>query len=336
MHRGRWLSLLFVISFVAFVAVISGCGGGNNNAGPNPPPPPPGGTATIAGTVVDSGNVAVRVANAVIRVVGSALFGQSDAQGNFNIAGITPGSVQLDVTFPFAGNYQTMRIVVQTAANQTTQVAVAAIDSSTTVPDSVTLSPGNPTIDLGGQIAFTASVRSLGISVGVAPTFYVVGNIGTILPSGVFTAATVGTGEVGAALPSASASTTVTVIGASDPEIGQLSVSPNNLPETGGPVRIAIAARDGNGIAAVIAEIELPSRITTNAFLVRETGSGKDGSWGGTYVAPPNNAPTGADGKQLEQRYSVRVKVTDNAGAVAYSGWLDFVVRGVDSPPPPP
>ena len=335
MYRGRWLSLLSVISFVAFVAVISGCGGGNNNPGQNPPPPP-GGTAAIAGTVVDSGNVAVRIANAVIQVVGTALSGQSNAQGNFNIAGITPGSVQLDVTFPFAGNYQTMRIVVQTAANQTTLVTVAAIDSSTTVPDSVTLSPGNPTVDLGGEIAFTASVRSVGVPVGVAPTFYVVGNIGTILPSGVFTAATVGSGEVGAVLPSASASTTVTVIGARDPELGQLSVSPNNLPETGGPVRIAIAARDGNGIATAIAEIELPSRIVTNAFLVRETGSGKDGSWGGTYVAPPNNAPTGADGKQLEQRYSVRVKVTDNAGAVAYSGWLDFVVRGVDSPPPPP
>jgi len=344
MYRGRALRVVLIVSLAALIVMLAGCGGSNGPRLPGVVPPgggaggvvPPAGTAAVAGTVIDAQNVGTRLVGVLVAVLG---FGQpilTDAAGNFIITGVPPGQRTLDISFPSTGLYQAMRITIDTVANQTTTVTISALGTNVNVPNSVTIAPSNPSVDIGGEIAFTADARSLGVPANVAPTYSVLGGVGTILPDGRFTALAIGTGTVTAHFPDASAAATVTVVGARAPNLGILNVSPNALPSNGGNVRIAVTATDGDGIKSAVAQLELPNRTLITMPLSRETGTTKDGSWGGTYNAGANTNLPGPDGKQLEQRYSVRVIVEDNSSAITNSVWVDFVVASVDAPPPPP
>jgi hypothetical protein len=154
--------------------------------------------------------------------------------------------------------------------------------------------------------------------------------------SGLFTATKVGTGKVSAFVPEASATTSVQVTGPQAPRLGTLSVSPANLPADGGDVRIAVSATDGDGVSSVKAEITTLNQPTVKPSLYLETGNERDGSWAIVYPVGANSNPIGADGVQLDQTYSVRVTATDRRGTSSKSGWMDFVVAGLEAPPSPP
>jgi hypothetical protein len=304
--------------------------------GGGPTPPPTGGTATIQATVVDAGNVGTIVPGALVAVVGTALNALSDAQGNLVLNDVPEGGVTLDVSFPSTATYQGMQLTVDTAANAVTQVRIAVVGAAAALPNSVVLTPADETVDVGGQVLFRADVRAFGVPVNLMPSLSLIGDIGTLLPSGLFLASQIGTGEVTAHVEAQTDTSTVEVVAPRPPRLGVLSVSPASLPADGGAVRIAISAADGDGIQSVSAEVEQPSRAVAGLLLVLETGTAFDGSWGGTYFAAPNNNPPDPSGVQLDQRYSVRAVVVDNRGAVAQSQWVDFTVAGLQAPPGPP
>lgn len=342
MVRGRWPSIIVGIALLAVMAVLAGCGGDGipipgTPGGGGPPPPPPAGTAAVEGKVVDSENVRTVIAGAEVRLVGENPAVATDGSGRFALKELPAGSVTLRVTFPSNASYQPMDLSVPTAAHQTTHVTIAALHDDVAAPTSVTLAPAAAQVDIGGDLQFTADVRLYGSPVSLMPSLSLLGDIGTLTPSGRFTATKIGTGTVTAILETTSATATVEVVASQPPQLGTLSVSPNSLPDEGGWVRIAIAVKDGDGVKddpeGVIAQIEKPNRRIQEVALRRETGTVRDGSWGVEWKAPANNNPPGPDGTQLEQRYSVRVKVTDRTGVVVLSKWETFVVAGVEPPP---
>lgn len=343
MVRGQMPIYLLGLAFMALTISLAGCGGGGGTFPPGggepPPPPPPEGTARIDGVVVDSENTATVIAGAQVVVADEATDRAAiatDNTGHFQFDELPAGGVSLLVTFPLTGAYQAMTVFVDTVAHKTTHVSIAALRSGVSAPTSVTLAPADAEIDVGGELQFEADVRTYGVPVDIAPSFSLLGDIGTLLPSGLFTASKVGTGEVTAFFPSASATANVEVTPPRPPKLGTLSVSPSNLPADGGQVRIAISATDGDGVATVQAFIATLHKPTTTMPLTLESGNARDGSWAGTLSVPPNSNPISPDGVQLEQRYSVRVRVVDRSGTAVTSEWVDFVVAGLEAPPSPP
>ncbi|MBM3471768.1 MAG: carboxypeptidase regulatory-like domain-containing protein [Armatimonadetes bacterium] len=344
MIRGRWTSIIVGTALITLAAGIVGCGSGAGfpgGGGPPPPPPPPAqGTASIQGVVVDSQNTATRIAGAEVRLAADGQADRAcvltDGNGSFRLDKLQAGGVNVEVTFPSTPTYQAMIVPVDTVKDKTTVVTIAALRSGVTPPTSVTLSPSDAQVDVGGEVQFDADVRIYGVPANIVPSFSLLGDIGTLLPSGLFTATKVGTGEVTAFFPQASVSANVEVIGPRVPQLGTLAVSPTNLPADGGPVRIAISATDGNGIARVEAKIVTLNKAPGTLVLLLDSGNDRDGSWAGTFTAPANSNPIGWDGVQLDQRYSVQVKVTDRSGTSTKSGWVDFVVAGLEAPPGPP
>jgi hypothetical protein len=344
MIRGRWSSIIVGTALIALAVGIIGCGGGAGfpgGGGPPPPPPPPAqGTASIQGIVVDSQNTATRIVGAEVRLAADGQTDRAsvltDGNGSFTLSKLDAGGVNLRVTFPSTPAYQAMVVPVDTVANKTTTVTIAALRSGATVPTYVTLSPASAQIDIGGEVQFDADVRVYGVPVNIAPSFSLQGDVGTLLPSGLFTATKVGTGAVKAFFPQASVSANVEVIGPRPPQLGTLSVSPASLPADGGPVRVAISATDGNGIASAEAKIVTMNRAPSTLILTLDSGSILDGSWAGTFPAPANSNPIGSDGVQLDQTYSVQVTVRDRSGTSTKSAQPDFVVAGLEAPPGPP
>jgi len=344
MIRGRWPSIIVGLALIALTVAVLGCGSGNGIPGgepePPPPQPPPAGTAIIDGVVVDSQNPQTVIPNAQVALATDGALDVAavvtDAAGRFRLEKLAAGGVDLDVTFPGTSLYQAMRVTVDTAAGKTTSASIAALRSDASTPTSLTLDPSQATIDIGGEVQFVASVESYGVPMGVTPGFSLIGDVGTLSASGLFRAAKVGTGEVTAFFPSVIATGGVEVTAPAPPKLGTLSVSPGNLPADGGDVYIVLSATDGDGIASARAEIATLNQPTITRSLVLESGNERDGSWAAIFNAPPNSNPIGSDGVQLEQRYSVRVRVTDNSAASSTTKWIDFTVAGLEAPPGPP
>jgi hypothetical protein len=342
MIRGQWPAIIVGVALLALIVAIGGCGsgGGLGPAPPPPPPPPAGGTATVQGVVVDSQNTATVIPGAQVTVADAAAADApavvTDGAGRFKLEKLAAGGVDLDVTFPSTGLYQAMRVSVDTEAKTTTFVSIAALRSSTSTPTSLTLSPSNAQTDVGGEVQFVASVQSYGVPLSITPSFSLIGDVGTLTASGLFRATKIGSGDVVAFFPAVLASATVQVTAPAPPKLGTLSVSPGSLPADGGDVFIALSATDGDGIAGAQAEITTLGKPTEKRSLILEAGSEKDGSWAAIYRAPANSNPIGPDGNQLDQRYSVRVKVTDKSGASTTTQWVDFTVVGLEPPPGPP
>jgi len=344
MIRGHRPAIIVGVAFIALVVALGGCGSGTGLPGGNPPPPPPpppaAGTATIDGVVVDSETPTVEIAGAQVVVAAEAAADApavvTDGAGRFRLTKLAAGGVELDVTFPSTPAYQAMRVTVDTAEKTTTCVSIAALRDEASTPTSLTLSPAQAQIDVGGEVQFIANVQSYGAPMNVTPSFSLIGNIGTLSASGLFEATKVGTGDVTAFFPGAAAQATIQVTAPAPPKLGTLSVSPGNLPADGGEVYISLSTTDGDGIAGAQAEIATLGRSTVKRALVLETGNERDGSWATIYPVPANGNPIGPDGVQLEQRYSVRVRVTDKSGASSTTKWADFTVAGLEPPPGPP
>ncbi|MBM3500127.1 MAG: hypothetical protein FJX74_15835, partial [Armatimonadetes bacterium] len=340
MIRGQWPAVIVGLALIALAVALGGCGSGSGIGGGNPPPPPPpppaAGTATIDGVVVDSQVPTVAIPGAQVVVAADAAADApaavTDGAGRFKLQKLAAGGVQLDVTFPSTGAYQAMRVTVDTAQKTTTFVTIAALRDEASTPTSLALSPTQAQVDVGGEVQFTAQVQSYGVPMNVTPSFSLIGDVGTLTASGLFRAAKVGTGNITAFFPGATADATVRVTAPAAPRLGTLSVSPGSLPAEGGNVYISLSTTDGDGIAGALAEITTLGRPTIPRALILESGSPKDGSWATIYPVPANSNPIGTDGVQLEQRYSARVRVTDNSGASSTTQWADFTVAGLEPP----
>jgi hypothetical protein len=335
-------SIPWALAIIAIGAYCSGCGGlapghlGGGGGGGNPPPTH--GTARIQGIVVDAANPAQRIAGATIRVAQAQQ--TSDALGAFAFTHLNAGTVVLAVSFPPEMGYRAMQIAVSTASGKLTQVTVAAVPEGINSPDSVSISPSSVQVDLGEQVTFTLTVTALGLPSVCRPSLSILGGIGSVTPTGVFTATAKGTGSLTASVGTASATATITVVAPTGPHLGTLSVSPSTLSADGGKVRIAVTATDGAGIERIVALIESPDGSREPVALGLEAGTLTDGTWAKEIRVPQNSNPTDPQGHQLPQTYNVKVTARDARGKQAVSPpgeqWVIITVAGLEPPPPPP
>lgn len=347
MHRS--IAMGWLTGLIVAVAIITlGCGGGDGGGGVVPPPGPAGGTATLNGQVVGADNVGTLIANAVVTVQGTGRSATSDANGNFAINGLPAGNFTVLVTTPQSEAYGTATAVVPLTANQTTTVNFAVLPLGLEPPEQILLDPINATLDLNGRLAYRAQVVGPDNQAyeGIEPTWVVEGGIGQITAAGIFTAQTVGSGQVKAYSGNAERTATVVVVAPRPPQISSFRVNPQTLPSTGGQVFISAAVTDGDGmrvqdvtvqiLPAGGVPIEVPMQVTNPGSAIPCPGLPNcyvDASFGVTYQVPANdNTPT-PDGIQAEEIYSASLLVRDRSGMTSQSEFVEFVVQGIDPPP---
>lgn len=349
MHRTIALGTLTGL-IVALAIILGGCEGSDAGGGA-PPPGPAGGTATLTGVVVGADNTATMIANAEVEVQGTGRSAITDGNGRFTIANLAPGTRTVFVTTPQSEVYGTATAQVPLVENQTTTVSLAVLPLGLEPPVQILLDPLNATLDLNGRLAYRAQVVGPDNRPyeGVEPTWVVQGGIGQITADGVFTAQTVGSGQVLAYSGNAERSATMVVVAPRPPQISSFRVNPQMLPATGGQVFISAAVTDGDGIRpqdvtvrilpAGGEPIEIPMQVSNPGSAITCPGLANcyvDASLGVNYQVPANdNTPT-ADGVQAEEIYSVTLLVRDRSGMTSQSEFIEFVVQGIDPPPARP
>ncbi len=345
MHRTRALGWLTGL-IVAVAIITAGCGGGNDGGGVIPGPA--GGTAALTGKVVGADNVATVIANAVVTVQGTGRSANSDGAGNFTIAGLPSGTFTVLVTTPQSEEYGTATARVPLTDNQATTVSFAVLPLALAQPEQILLDPINATLDLNGRLAYRVQVVGPDNQAyeGIEPTWVVGGGIGQITPAGIFTAQTVGSGQVNAFAGNAERTATVVVVAPRAPQIASFRVNPQTLPASGGQVFISAAVKDGDGmrvqdvtvqiLPAGGEPIEVAMAVTNPGSAIACAGQPNcyiDASFGVNYLVPPNdNTPT-PEGLQAEEVYSVSLLVRDLSGMTSQSEFVEFVVQGIDPPP---
>jgi hypothetical protein len=155
LHRFRTLYLLSLASLAMVVAACSGGGSSSSASNPTSPSPTPVlGSASIAGSVVESGRAATGVR---VEVDGQNLQSVTDGQGRFRLEGVAAGDRVLTfdagrgkapVTLPGVGNGEALKIQVELHGSQATLVAVEPDDGEdddppTLEPLSVQVSPSS-------------------------------------------------------------------------------------------------------------------------------------------------------------------------------------------------
>ncbi len=347
MHRSRalgWLTCLIVV-----VALITmGCGGGDGDGGGTPTPA---GSATLTGKIIAADNTATAVRDAVITVQGAGRSGTSNASGAFTITGLPSGSYIVTVNAPNSEQYGTASARVTLSDNQTTTVNLALLPLGVAAPERVLVDPASATVDLNGQLAFRAQVVGPNGQVydGYEPTWVVDGGVGQITSDGVFTAETVGSGQIRAFAGSAERTVPVTVVAPRPPQISSFRVNPQTIPASGGEIFISAAIKDGDGVrvADVTVEIlpaggaaiELPVVVSNPATAVLCPGTTDcytDASFRASFQVPANDNTPSGDGVQAQESYSVILRAADRSGAASQSQFVEFVVQGIDAPPAKP
>jgi len=352
--RSASIALLVAL---ALLCLLAGCGGGGNGGG-GVVPPPVGDTATVQGTVVAADSVTTGLAGATISALGMGAAGvgpaqgavlaqtTADANGNFVLPGIPVGDVSIVADTLNEGNYGSQRINgLHLNRNDIVNLTVTVLPVGAATPTIVYLSPTGATIDLRGKIRFHGSVATSSGSLDVTPTYYVTGGVGSVDRNGQFDATQAGTGKLWAVCGTARTAANITVTNPRPPQITSFFVSPKALTAAGGKVNVVCAANDGDGIAQVRLEVYKPDTTITNVMMSLNEGTletyelpevpdglGNVGRW---LIIPANSNTPDALGHQESQRYSLRVIVSDNTGASTETDFVDVVVAGIDSPPPP-
>ncbi len=349
MHS-RW-ALGWLTGLIVVIAMIGlGCEGGDGGGGDGTPSPMTG-TATLSGTVVAADDVQTKLGNALITIEGTGRQGTSAANGTFTIANLPAGTWTVNVQTPQSAEYGSATADVPLAANQTTHVNFAVLPIGTATPTQILLDPTNVTIDLNGRVTYHTQLvgpTQQALS-NLVPTWVVSGGVGTITPQGVFTASTVGSGQVQAFAGDAMRAGTVVVVAPRPPQITSFHLTPRSLPATGGDVFISAAIADGDGVFVndVTVEIFAPGdniiplamQVTNPQTAVPCTGLSNcwlDASFGVTYRVPANDNQPSPDGVQAEENYSARLTVRDTSGMTSQSPFIDFTVQGIDAPPEQP
>ncbi len=340
-----WLACVAVVTF----ALVSGCGGG---VAPGAAPAVvPAGTATVLGVVCAADNVAAGLAGAVVTVIGSGRSAIADGAGAYRLDNLPDGQFTVEAQTPNHADYGLATAPVTLTAGQTTVVNFAAMPAASPAPEQVLLDPRVAIIDLNSQIDYRTQVVAANNVVipNVEPTWVITGGIGTITRGGLFTGLLVGNGNVTAYAGEAQAASTVQVDPPSPPRITSFQLDPRSLPASGGDVYIAAAISDGDGISVADVTVEIfgpGDQRTLLGMDVANPDSAEEcvnqgncytrATFSTTYtVAANDNNPT-AGGIQAPENYSAHVMVTDRSGARTVSTFIDFVVEGIDPPPPSP
>lgn len=349
MHS-KW-ALGWLIGLIVAVAIIGvGCGGGGEEEGGGGLQPLFG-SATLTGTVAAADNTAVPLANALITVVGTNRSTNSAADGTFTLQNLPTGTFEVRVETPDSEDYGTASAQVTLVAQQTVTVTFAVMPLDAPAPEQILLEPLNATVDLNGRVLFRSRIVGPNNQTleGVQPTWVVAGGVGSVSPDGVFTAQTVGSGQVIAYAGDAQRTATVVVVAPRPPQITSFNVTPRVLPATGGNVFISCAVADGDGVMLrdVTVQIfrpdgsiiDLGTSVTNPATAQACEGVANcylEASFGTTYAVPPNDNQPSPDGVQAEENYSARVQVRDRTGQSSQSAFIDFTVQGIDEPPARP
>ncbi|NLO07358.1 MAG: carboxypeptidase regulatory-like domain-containing protein [candidate division WS1 bacterium] len=344
MHRTTALSLLISLT-VATAIIITGCGGGGDGDGGVPGPA---GSATLTGKVVAANDTDMPLANAQVTVTGTGRTANTGADGSFTITGLDAGTVAVQVTTPQSDTYGTANAQVPLAAGETTAVNFAVLPIGLAAPEQILLDPINATIDVNGRIRYRSQVIGPDDQPyeGIAPTWILRGGVGSISPDGIFTARSVGSGQVTAYAGGAERSANVTVVGPRPPQISSFRVNPQTLPATGGSIFLSAAVSDGDGVRAqdVVLQIlpaggepiEVPMEVTNPGTAIPSPtlpNSYTDATFGLTYQLPANsNVPT-PDGIQAPKTYTVSIIARDWSGMSSQTQFLEVEVQGIDPPP---
>ena len=306
----------------------------------------------MAGRAVTADNIGIPLPRAEVSEPTTGRSTLTDAAGLFELDGLPAGTdTQIDVVVPGTENYDSATVRLPTQAGQETNVNIAVLPVAVGTPTALLLSPSGtppPNLEQGGILQFGASVYVGSAKIDVQPTWFLSGDgVGTISTTGLMTATSPGTGLVTVVAGGLTASTGVIVTGSRPPQISCVLVSASTdlpVPASGGPVMITTAISDGDGILnfnvgtqkGLKFEIYVPDGSVFE--LIPGTpvaGTIFDGTWRLVYSVPANSNTPGADGTQAPQTYSVRVAARDATGATAFSGFYDFTVLGLDTPPPP-
>jgi hypothetical protein len=331
-----WTSVFAAL--IITVISLAGCGGGG---GVVPQPPAPN-TGQVTGRVVqaDDTNVGLSGARITLAPLGgaptAATTGTADNLGRFNLPQVPVGTYTFTAETPGNADYRSQNIpdLTVTSGGLVT-LTVSVLHLAQPEPTIIYLTPTQVVLDLNAQVDFNGAVASGAGIINAQPTYVLEGDIGSIDANGLFTAGKVGSGRVLAFCGTARASAPVQVVGPRPPDISTFFVNPQRLGATGGTVNITAAVNDGDGLDHVRTEVYAPNGDIAYLSMSRTAGTSRDGTYQINYVAPGNSNTPDAQGRQAEQRYSVRVVATDNSGASQISGFVNFVVEGLTSPPSP-
>jgi len=337
-------------STLIIVALIIGCGGDGVQQ-PGDGTQPPVGTATLQGTVIAANNTVQSFGGVTVSVPALGRAVSTQLNGGFVVPGLPAGEFAVEVSTPTYPDYDSATVTVELVVNATTTVNIAVLPLDAPEPVGILLDPSEATIDLNGKIMYHSQLVAENNQVipNMQPSWVVTGGIGAISPQGVFSADQVGVGQVKAFAGSVERTGSVIVVAPQPPQITTFLANPTVLPASGGDVYIATAVADGDGIPVgnVKAEVFAPGdQLTTLGMVVTNPNSALasdddpacflDATFGAVFSAPANDNQPTADGIQAPENYSVRVRVTDRSGASSTSTFTDFVVQGIDQPPPSP
>ncbi|MCD6359837.1 MAG: carboxypeptidase regulatory-like domain-containing protein [Armatimonadetes bacterium] len=349
LYKFGWLTGVVIVT----AALTVGCGGGGNGGGGGGGggQPAPAGTAVLTGTVVAADNVAAGLANAVVSVLGTGKSVTADATGAFRIDGLPSGQFTVEAQTPTHADYGTTRVPADFTNGQTTTINLAVMPEGTLEPVQILLDPITAVIDLNAHINYRTQVVAENNVVipNIEPTWVVSGGIGTITPDGVFTGRQVGNGTVTAYAGNVQRQATVQVNPPGPPQITSFQLNPRSISAGGGDVYISAAISDGDGINIADVQVEIfgpgEQPIVLGMTIPNpeaaeqcenQVGCYTRATFATTFHAPANdNQPTAA-GIQAPENYSAHIVVMDRSGQTSTSSFIDFVVMGIDAPPPLP
>lgn len=336
----------------AVVLAIVGCGGGDDGDTNPPGPVPNPDNATVRGYVVLSDGVGTPVASATVSEPTTTLSTVTGGTGWFSLSGLPGQEATITVAAPGAVGYQGVTLAVPTVAGRTTDVVVTLPPTALGTPTGLTVTPASASVEVGGTLQLSARVVAGGSELDVEPSWVLSYGTatapGTLSAAGLFTATNAGTATVRAILGGLRTSAAVTVSPAGPPVISSLMLThsaSSPVPASGGTVTFTAAVSDGDGVLTADSgaykgirfEVITPAGDTEVVYAGEPVaGDIKDGTWSKDYTVPANSNVPGTDGVQAQQLYSVRVVACDLAGREARSSYQDFVVAGVDAPPPLP
>lgn len=336
-----WLTGLIVSAAI----ISAGCDGDNDV------PPPQPGTATLTGKVVGADNITVGLANAEVFVEGTQRSTTTGPGGNYTIENLPAGDHHVEVRTPLLEAYGIARAVVPLAAGETTRVNLAVLPIDIPMPRRIRIEPESVTVDVNRVMTYRAQILGPNDVVleGLAPTWVVRGSVGEITTDGKFTALMVGAGQITAYAGEAHRAAQVVVEEPRAPEISSFQVNPRSLPATGGEIFVSASVSDGDGVRLRDVRLEiiptgeepihLPMEVANPDTAVPLPGLPNtylEASFQATWAAPPNQNPYDARGVQPSKDYSVNLTVRDRSGRTSHSEVIEFVVQGIDPPPPTP
>lgn len=340
--------LAIVLALIALV-LMAGCGGSGSGDDGNPPTPPATDTGTVTGRVVKADSPTDPIPSSLVKInAGGTIYSATtDNLGEFTLANIPVGDGTIDITAETTNNpdytNQTLENVT-IVKNQLTSVTIAVLPLTAGTPFSILVSPGQATVDLNGQVQFSATIESASGELDIQPSWYVVSQIGAIDRNGLFTGLAVGTTSVVAYTGTITDSADVLITASRAPQITSVLIDPDDLDAAGGMFSITAAINDGDGLRSVTAQMVDPLNAVTEIPMPLVAGtSSKDGTFRANIYIDPNDIRSNQEDATQPLTYSIRVIAEDNDingstgfGNRTYSDFYDVVVAGIDEPVPPP